>query len=257
LGVLKAEILTFCAVFRQESIQKATGHLKHSFLAWFGGQAWYRQNSMAEIWATFFNSLAVVLLGVLGTWSLSKRPRLWHRKARVFVWGAFGLSVVLSLLLQIRASLHHQEYNNDLVLRYEDRYEDKMTSQRAEAASAILDYLQEGKWDAVTNQENLDSLEDVLAFFDEIGFYWKHGEISSDVLYEHFYFDMRMYCQESISYIHENQKIDSPADWENVEPLFNELTRIESKRMNQSIQDCTWPTPSLKQNLESEIRRQK
>ena len=212
---------------------------------------------MTSILGTFFNSLALILLGILGTWSLSKRPKAWHRQVRKTIWFALVISVVFSLFFQIFASIHKRTYKNDLVLRYQDRYEEKLTDARAQAAKAITDYLQTGNWQSVTNQANLDALEDVLAFYDELGFYWKNGEISSDVLYEHFYYDMRIYCQPTIGYIHANQKTDSPADWENVEPLFNELTRIEANKTGKSIKDCTWDTNTLTQNLNSEIRRLK
>jgi poly-D-alanine transfer protein DltD len=97
-------------------------------------------------------------------------------------------------------------------------------------------------------------MEDVLGFFDELGFYWKHGEISSDVLYEHFYSNMRTYCQTTMGYIRNEQKQESKADWENVEPLFNELTRIEANRNDVDITNCVWDVKTLQQYLNSEMR---
>jgi hypothetical protein len=212
---------------------------------------------MTAILATLFNSIALIILGILGTWSLSARPRKWHRKTRKVLWFTLIVSVVLSLAFQVSSSYHEQTYKNDLILRYQDRYEEKLTGDRAQAAKAISDYLHNGNWKSVTNQYNIDGLENVLAFYDELGFYWRHGEISSDVLYEHFYYEMRIYCQPTMGYIRDNQKTDSVADWEYVEPLFSELTRIEASKTGKSIKDCTWDAKTLTENLDSEIRRLK
>lgn len=207
---------------------------------------------MPAILATIFNSITLILLGVLGALEVSKKAS--HLACKKVLWGALAISVVLSLIFQFSAAFHEQTYKNDLVLRYQDRFEDKLASERSEAAAAITEYLQKGNWDAVTNQDGIDSMEDVLGFFDELGFYWKHGEISSDVLYEHFYNDMRTYCQATMGYIHENQKAESKADWEYAEPLFNELTRIEAKRNGMNVTNCIWDMKTLRDNLKSEMR---
>jgi len=207
---------------------------------------------MSAILATIFNSITLVLLGILGALEVSKKAS--HLTFKKILWGVLAVSVVFSLVFQISASIHERTYKNDLILRYQDRFEDKLVTERAEAAAAINEYLQKGNWDAVTNQDDIDSMEDVLGFFDELGFYWKHGEISSDVLYEHFYNDMRTYCQATMGYIHDDQRRESKADWECVEPLFNELTRIEAKRNGVNVTNCVWDMKTLQDNLTSEMR---
>jgi hypothetical protein len=211
---------------------------------------------MASILSTIFSSITVLALTILGAWEMSKRPKKIDRKLRKALWGVVLLSSVLTLVFQVTISLHQQTYKSDLVLRFEDTFADKMTRERSEAASAINDYLlQKRNWDAVTNEDNIASMESVLAFFDELGFYWKHGEISGTVLHEHFYSDMRTYCQETLKYIRKEQKKESVADWEYVEPLFNELTSIEAKRIGKNVTNCVWTTQDLQEYLRSEIRQ--
>lgn len=236
--------------------------------SWHGQPTCYRRNRprnlesikecqiKTETSATLFNSVGLLFLTALGSWAVFKNNKEPYHQAKKIIWFAAVLFIGLSILLQCFASHHEWEYKNDLVLRYQDRYEEKMIAQRVEAATAISDYLRDGKWDAVS-AEDLDSLEDVLAFYDELGFYWKNHEISTDVLYEHFYNDMRTYCQVGVEYIHANQKTDSSADWEYVEPLFNGLTRMESKQTGKDIAKCVWDVKTLQENLKSEMRLQR
>jgi hypothetical protein len=170
-------------------------------------------------------------------WAVFKGHKEPHNQIKKIIWFAAVAFIAVSIFIQSSASHHEWEYKNDLVLRYQDRYEERMIRERVEAATAINIYLQKGNWDAVSS-EDTDSLEDVLAFYDELGFYWKNHEVSTDVLYEHFYSDMRTYCQVGIKYIQANQKTDSPADWEYVEPLFNELTKMEAKRIGKDASKC-------------------
>ena len=204
-----------------------------------------------------FNTISLLSLSLLGLLKASKRRKASQRIFAKLLWGVLAVSVVCSLVFQIMVSMHNQTYKSDLVLRYQDTFEDKMIRERMEAAAVIAEYLQKRKWDVITNEDNLDSLEGVLAFFDDLGFYWKNGEVSSTVLYQHFYSDMRTFCQETMGYIHENQKAESVAEWEYVEPLFNELTRIEAKRIGKSITNCVWDTQTLEQYLKSEMRQRK
>jgi hypothetical protein len=202
---------------------------------------------MTQILAAIFNSITLVLLGILGALEVSKRPRKRRLILKKTLWGGLMGSVVFSLAFQFAAALHQQTCNNDLVLRYEDKFDEQMTGERAQAAEAITVFLKTGTWKAVANQDDIDSLEEVLAFFDELGFYWKNGEISTAVLYEHFYCDMRTYCQPTMEYIHDSQKTESVADWEYVEPLFKALTRIEAKRIGKDVKSCDWNNRTLQE----------
>ena len=212
---------------------------------------------MTQILATIFNSITLILLGILSAWEVSRRPQARHLILKKTLWVSLMVSVVFGLVFQFTASLHQQTCDNDLVLRYEDKFDEKMTGERAQAAEAITVFLQTGNWGAVPNQDEVDSMEDVLAFFDELGFYWKNGEISSAVLYGHFYCDMRACCQATMGYVHDNQKKESVADWEYVEPLYNALARIEAKRIGKGMKHCDWDKATLQEYLNSEKRLKK
>jgi hypothetical protein len=208
---------------------------------------------MTETSGTLFNSLGLLFLTALGGWAVFKERKEPYHRVKMTLWFSAVACIALGIFIQTSASHHEWEYKNDLVLRYQDRYEDRMISDRIKAATAISIYLQKKNWDAVSD-EDADSLESVLAFYDELGFYWKNHEVSEDVLYQHFYSDMRTYCQVGIDYIHANQKKDSPADWEYVEPLFDQLTKMEAKRIGKDVSSCIWDTKTLQENLDSEMR---
>src|SRR5271154_5674851 len=183
---------------------------------------------MTENSATLFNSIGLLFLTALGGWAVFKERKEQYHRLKITMWFVAVTFIGSSILIQALAQHHEWEYKNDLVLRYQDRYEDQMIDSRIAAANAVSIYLQKGNWNADTNQYDVDGLENVLAFYDELGFYWKNHEVSTDVLYEHFYNDMRTYCQAGMNYI--QTKSDSPTDWEYVKPLFDELTRMESER---------------------------
>jgi hypothetical protein len=209
---------------------------------------------MSDILAATFNSLTLVLLSVLSLWQLTGRPKRAHRAIKRILWALLPVCVILGLFFQITAAIHKQTYNHDLILHYEDKFDEKMVQQRSLAAKAVTEYLKTRNWNSVTNKEYLDNLETVLGLFDELGFYWQSGDISATVIHEHFYSDIRTYCQESVNYMHAEQKRESSADWEYVEPLFNEVTKIEAKRTGTTIAQCVWDTNSLKEYLDAEIR---
>jgi len=209
---------------------------------------------MDEIIATVLSSITVALFAVLGALKTSKREKASHRLIRKTIWPVLVVSICLGWVFQFISLLHKNTYRSDLVLRFQDTFAEKLVRERAEAATAINEYLQKRNWNAVTNENNIDSLETVLSFFDELGFYWKHGEISATVLHEHFYSDMRTYCQEAIGYMNKERKKESVTDWEYVEPLFNELTRVEAKRVGKNVTNCVWKTETLQQYLKSEMR---
>jgi hypothetical protein len=95
---------------------------------------------MIEIFATIFGSITVVLFGVLGAIEISKKES--HRKFKNFLWGALAISIVFGLAFQFMMLLHIHTYKSDLVLRYEDKFDDKMIPERAEASLVISEYLQ-------------------------------------------------------------------------------------------------------------------
>lgn len=209
---------------------------------------------MFEILATVFGSITGFILTILGLIHFVLRFKA-DRKLKRNLWIALIISFVLSLVFQITASIHSRTYKTELVLRYQDKFnEEKMTRYRAQGSMAISEYMQKHDWNSVTNEDELDGLENVLDFFDELGFYWKSGDISGEVLHEHFYFAMRTYCQETTNYIHRAQEKGYKANWENVEPLFNVLTKIEAAKVGKSATNCIWDEHTLQENLQAEFR---
>ncbi|HUE40695.1 MAG TPA: hypothetical protein VMO75_02095 [Chthoniobacterales bacterium] len=159
---------------------------------------------------------------------------------------------LVAIIAQTLAAVAHHNYNSELLPRYDQEFEE-LSEDRAKAASAIHTYLRLRDWDAVTDSD-LDGLENVLDFFDDIGFEWRHGLISGPLLHQHFYYYLRLYCQQGSSYITAVRASDAPTTWENVIPLFNELTRIEAKKLHCDPAKCSWDTESLEESLQVEMR---
>jgi hypothetical protein len=207
--------------------------------------------SFWEVNEFVMGTLTTVLLAIMGmiATSDSSKPHRFYKWFRKWGWHCIAVVVIGTIVSHTMAAAHHHNYDPELVLRFEDKY-DGMKQQRAQAATAIYEYLQKGNWNSVTNTGDLD---DVLGFFDELGFYWKNGELSSTVLYEHFYDDMRIYYQGANGYITKNQKQESVADFEYVKPLFTALEKVEAKRTQRQVSDSISDTNAYLEDLKSEM----
>jgi hypothetical protein len=207
------------------------------------------------VWQSITTATNTALAITLAFWGIATakaaKGKTRTRGLTKSFWVVLALGV-LTVVVQVLTAIEHNAYRTDLVLRYQDKF-DHLKHERAEGASAILDYLQKGSWDDVDDAK-LDSLEEVLGLFDELGFYWKHGQLSAAVLYEHFYDYMRIYCQETRGYIEEQQRAESPDVWEYVRPLFENLAQIEAKKTHRRPEDCRWDRAGLEEGLKAEIR---
>jgi hypothetical protein len=171
-------------------------------------------------------------------------------KLRGTFWLILSLGII-ALISETWAAVAHHNYYSELLPRYEERFRE-LRDNRIKAATAIYGYLQLRNWDAVADSDT-DGLDDILDFFDDMGFDWIHGQISSTLLHQYFYYYVRMYCQETGSYI-TLARADDPTVWENISPLFDELTRIEAKKLHAASGACRWNQPSLEDSLKAEIR---
>jgi hypothetical protein len=208
--------------------------------------------SFWEVSEFVMGTLTTVLLAIMGmiATSDSSKSHHFHKWFRKWGWHCIAVVVIGTIVSHTMAAAHHHNYDPELVLRFEDKF-DGMKQQRAQAATAIYEYLQKGNWDSVTNTDDLDN---VLGFFDELGFYWKNGEMSATVLHEHFYDVLEIYYQGASGYIAKDQKQESATDFEYVKPLFKTLAKIEAKRARQQTFDYISDTNIYLENLKSEMR---
>ena len=118
------------------------------------------------------------------------------------------------------------KYDTALIKSYDDKFE-HMTKRRELAAIAILEYLSKGNWNSVTN--NTDALDEVLGFFDTLGYDEEHGLVDPDVVHEYFCDDILAYYQVSQKYIEAIQKTD-PTEYVHIKPLYETVRKIESEK---------------------------
>ncbi|HEY1719347.1 MAG TPA: hypothetical protein VGH42_13795, partial [Verrucomicrobiae bacterium] len=113
--------------------------------------------SFWEVNEFVMGTLTTVLLAIMGmiATSDSDKPHRFHKWFRKWGWHCIAVVVIGTIISHTMASAHHRNYDPELVLRFEDKY-DGMKQQRAQAATAIYEYLQKGNWDSVTNTGDLD-----------------------------------------------------------------------------------------------------
>jgi hypothetical protein len=133
---------------------------------------------------------------------------------------------------------------------YDAKFEG-MTKKRAQAASAILEYLSKGKWSLVAN--NTDALDDVLGFFDTMGYDEEHGSLNADVLHEYFCDDIMAYYQASADYIAEVQQKEGATAFAHIKPLFDLMVKTEANKEHTKTTEISFSNDDLVKYFKSEI----
>ena len=203
-----------------------------------------------ETIASTMNYILPIIIGVLGVMvfeATSEKAHPKFKKCFRLIFLIAILAAIFGLFAQIRASLHQKEFKTDWLFHFEDEWRD-MRDDRSMAATEVLQYMKTDNWDTVTNTENLDQ---VLDFFEDLGFYSENNQISDEILHQEFYSEMRMYCQPSEQYITQAE-ISEPAVWNHVLPLLKRMTLIESKRTGTPPALCFWPSEKEEEYLNSE-----
>jgi hypothetical protein len=212
-----------------------------------------------------FLPLFIALLGILayekpGVTSgkdPAKKPRKKAAKRNhltALIWVAFGLSLVCGIVNFI-AHTQRRNFDTESVRYHDDKFNDKMVHNRVSAAIALMEYRQKRDWAKVTN--STDGLDAVLGFFDSLGYDWKHGKISADVLHEYFYDDIAGYYQTAATWIAKQQKEDSRTTFDQIKPLFDAVTEIEVKKTGSASSSLVWSEKNFDEWLDSERKLQK
>jgi hypothetical protein len=143
----------------------------------------------------------------------------------------------------------NNQFDTTLAKKYDEQFEN-MTRKRARAAIAIQEYLSKGDWNLVTN--NTDALDDVLGFFDIMGYDEQHGLINPDVLHEYFCDDIMAYYQASSNYIAKVQKSEGETTFANIKSLFDAVVEIEAKKEHTNVGAIGWDKADLLGYFQSE-----
>jgi hypothetical protein len=215
---------------------------------------------VSEIVSSAMNTLAILVIGIVTILSAStqggkgkKRPLsayLWCVLLVLFMGINLAFQIVTGFQRHAEEIQRHT-YNTDLIKNYEVKF-DNMTKKRMLAATALSEYLQKGKWNVVTN--DTDALDDVLGFFEELGYDEQKGVISAEVIHEYFDADVRFYYQASAEYIADSrvQNPDSATTFEYIKPLFEDVSKIEAKKSNRTAETLRFSEAEMLDYFQSE-----
>ena len=141
------------------------------------------------------------------------------------------------------------QYDTALAKSYDDKFEN-MTQKRLKAAVVIQEYLSKGNWNLVTN--NTDALDDVLGFFDIMGYDEQHGLINPDVIHEYFCEDIMAYYLACADYITKLQKSEGETVYANIKTLFDVMVETEAKKEHTNAAATCWSKEDLNDYFKSE-----
>ena len=168
-------------------------------------------------------------------------------------WFWVMLLVVSIVFLFMKAIFEYerQTYDPTWVIGYQDSFlESDFLKIRKEACKIIKE--KEKNFQAlVENKKESASLDEVLDFFEEIGFYVKGRQISPEVAHHHFYHWIRGYYSFSKAYIclwRDKER----TRWENIESLFMITYEIEREANGRTTQE-ELEIPKKENFLEEEI----
>lgn len=135
------------------------------------------------------------------------------------------------LILQTTLEYKRRTHDPTWILKYQDKFdESEMKEKRRLAAKTLLDHKQDlSRIDEL--EEQLDPIDDVLDFFEDIGFYVHGEQISQEVAHHHFYHWIRGYWYASRTYI-ETWERKEGMRWNHIEKLLRELNEIEGEALS-------------------------
>lgn len=202
------------------------------------------------------NSVALIILAVWASifaregGTQSKRSKSKSRASAALLTFAI-LFACGGIGFQIFSAFQHHTNDTTLARYYSDKW-DNCTQKRKLAAITLVEYLEKGNWNSVTNDTY--ALNAVLGFFDTLGHDVLCGQMSAKAAHEHFVADIEVYYQASAEYI-----VDTESDtadkttFENVKPLFDEVVKIEASKNKKAISGFRLSKADLLEYLQSEI----
>lgn len=161
------------------------------------------------------------------------------------VVGGFATAIgVLVTLLAIWHNGHEARYslNTELLLRlYEQFHSDQMRIERKNAASALLEIMKKGE----ATRYKLNSLEQMLNYFELLGVLLKRGAIDKKATKTMFSFWLRRYWQAAFSQLHPSKPpyIKAARDgtskmlWQSAQDLVAEIAPRNAPFSEQEVRD--------------------
>ncbi len=136
-------------------------------------------------------------------------------------------------LIQAHAKLEYKRRIHDptLALHYQSLFDQQYLKKRLHAAEVLLKHNPEELQEIEKKESELYPIDDLLDFFEDLGFYAEGDQISQVVVHNHFYYWFQGYWSKAHFYAEAwQQKDKDPARWEHIQKLFDLTSQIEASK---------------------------
>jgi hypothetical protein len=190
-------------------------------------------SSVSGIYFAVFSALCIPTAGLIAHFAQGVDGRClgnhWELVGALITGVLFGL---LFIVTQAYVAHRRSIYDPKWGLRFQAIF-DGMGQQRDRAALILLHYKKELA-QTESKKQDLDNIDEVLDFLDDLGFYLKGGHLSPEVAHHHFYHWIRGYTQAAKKYI-EACRAKEPARWNHIAELVQATSAVELSESNGKI----------------------
>jgi len=133
---------------------------------------------------------------------------------------------IVLLAFQMAAEYWRRTYDPTLMTKLDEKFDgEEMRRTRSKAAQALKD-----DHARLASDEYVSStIDDILDFFEEVGFFMQGDQITPEVAHHAFHYWVRGYYSAAKKYLETAQKAE-PSNWEFVERLFKITNEVERER---------------------------
>jgi hypothetical protein len=175
--------------------------------------------------AAMITALGTVVIAFL-TQPSSANTNAWLHEA--IFWGLLGGVIVTVILLCVQTKFEYgkRTYDPTWAIKFDAIFNAKeMKETRSKAAKHLKEHILKQREKGYTNHD----LDDVLDFFEDLGFYMISDQITPEVTHHAFYYWIRGYYSAAGVYM-ECAHVKRPSQWEYVEQLCEITHEIELER---------------------------
>ena len=146
--------------------------------------------------------------------------------ASAWIVGVVAFVVLAVLYMRARAEYERRTYDPTWAFQFDDRFNSsEMKCLRSKAAATIKERF--GR----LREENskLSDIDDVLDFFEDLGFYTEGHQLTPEVVHHTFYYWIERYYLSARDYIEFKQQ-DRPTVWDHVKYIYEITNEVELER---------------------------
>ena len=205
-------------------------------------------------------AVVLPLASPLVAWFLNAWPRVYygrkesgwtvltHASFWAIVTAITGLYIFLTYLWN---RYREATFSPEWPLRFQDRF-DRLAENRtrSRAASVCSHFISHKEWP--TDKSVIGDVEEVLDFFEDLGFYMENWLLSPETLHHHFYHWARIYIQSAGNYIVLRQSLE-PTCWRHCRYLLDKLSRVEARLSRRRLSHLRLTNEKLLEYLSEEI----